>query len=1203
MLSRLKSLELFGYKTFANKTLFEFSGRVTSIIGPNGSGKSNIADSLRWVLGEQSYRLLRGKKTEDMIFSGSEFRPRLGMASATITFDNSDGWLPIDFSEVAITRRAYRDGQKEYLINGQRVRLKDVTELLAESGLAERTYTIIGQGLVDAALSLKAEERRKLFEEAAGIGLYRSRREQALRRLESTRHNIERVQDILSELKPRLRSLERQARRAKDYEQVKSDLKAMLLEWYGYHWRLLQEKVTREQAVTDEWRQSLSKIKQEQQLLENQSEELYKKVRELRVFITNNHRELSELHSKKENISREYSGSKERIRSLKEQIERTQSELNKLLEDKGTQKAEIDAFRSEIVAQTTELDETKKLLELSREKLKKQESMRVSLEKELQTIQNELILAESRLSQNKVYLTEKEEQLKNINKQISQVRDLVSSLKKQLEEREKKLVDLNQQFNELQVEYEHQRKIIEKLENDIDQKQKDFQNVEGKINDLLAKKTRLVSELEILEQAENSLVGYKEGTQTVMKAFDKGELGGVLGILVRNLEIEPDYDIAISAALGEYLDSILLEDDLDAALDVLKKRSKRGVLIPVKALKTKKIDGLALDKEGILGMATQFVKISEPLKNVVELLLGDVVIVKTRKTAKKIIGDNRIMNVRVVTLSGEVFYTGGQVYYHGVSNSDERQDLISRQRQIKKIKDSIKRHEKDLEKQLHGKAALENEIEILLKEKQREGDRLGQYDTERKQYAGNLRKLEIGLEKAKQEIQWAEKEEDKLSNEYQTIEKNIQDLEQKINVTEEEIPELEKRIKEKQVELYQFSPDELKAEVSHWEITMAVLERSVQSTNDRLSERLLSLEQLNQMEGILKQRVKDYENSLGEFQNSIQDLYKQEELITGQINEIHTRLQPAEVTLPELEQKHNTLQADLSLLREKVSKEEQNYSKARISLARIKEKILTLQNQIESDFGLVDYDYAESVDGPTPLPLAGFVEQLPEVDKISPELEEAIRRLKVQIRRMGAINPEAENEYLEVKERFDFMTSQIEDLNKAEIDIHAVIDELDEIMAKEFKKTFEQVAEEFREIFKRLFGGGCANLFLTDKDDVMDAGIEIDARLPGRRTQGLSLLSGGERSLTATALIFALLRVSPTPFCLLDEVDAMLDEANAGRFRDLLWEMSENTQFIIVTHNRNTVQAADVIYGITMGRDSSSKVISLKVDEVGEMVE
>jgi chromosome segregation protein len=348
MTNRLKSLELNGYKTFATKTSFEFGGDITVIVGPNGSGKSNIADALRWVLGEQSFRLLRGKRTDDMIFAGSQSRPRAGMASATVTFDNSDGWLPIDFSEVSITRKAYRDGNNEYQINGQRVRLRDVNELLASSGLAERTYTVIGQGLVDAALTLKAEERRRLFEEAAGIGLYRTRKEQALRRLDKTKRNLERIEDILSELSPRLRSLKRQASRAEQYDQVRADLEAVLREWYGYHWHKAQQELQTIHAQVAEQEKNLKTVRAKQTGTEKSLSEMRDKINVLRGQLNSWHRQLSQIHAKREETSRELAVSDERRRSLLAREERIKEEILRLEEEKSRQQARIDDFTGRV---------------------------------------------------------------------------------------------------------------------------------------------------------------------------------------------------------------------------------------------------------------------------------------------------------------------------------------------------------------------------------------------------------------------------------------------------------------------------------------------------------------------------------------------------------------------------------------------------------------------------------------------------------------------------------------------------------------------------------------------------------------------------------------------------------------------------------------------------------------------------------------
>jgi chromosome segregation protein len=387
--ARLKSLELQGYKTFASRTLFEFSDLITCIVGPNGSGKSNIADSMRWVLGEQSYSLLRGKKTEDMIFSGSEQRPRAGMASATITFDNTHNWLPIDFSEVAITRRAYRDGTNEYLINGQRVRLKDVSELLAQSGLAERTYTIIGQGLVDAALALKAEERRRLFEEAAGIGLYRTRREEALRRLEITRRNLERVQDILAELQPRLRSLERQARRAQEYEQVRSDLKVLLREWYGFHWNKAQTDLAEAIEIAHQREQSLEEVRRQQAGLDEQVGELHEKIQGARAQLNSWHRQLAELHSQREALIRSLAVADERQRSYNEQSHGLAMEATRLLEEQSVFENRLGMLQQDISAREEDLKLASSQLEQARRALSDRQQERQAIDEQLRLARQE----------------------------------------------------------------------------------------------------------------------------------------------------------------------------------------------------------------------------------------------------------------------------------------------------------------------------------------------------------------------------------------------------------------------------------------------------------------------------------------------------------------------------------------------------------------------------------------------------------------------------------------------------------------------------------------------------------------------------------------------------------------------------------------------------------------------------------------------
>jgi len=424
---RLKSIELHGYKTFASQTTFEFAGMVTAIVGPNGSGKSNVADSLRWVLGEQSYSLLRGKKTEDMIFSGSEFRPRAGMASATVVFDNSDGWLPIDFSEVSITRRAYRDGQNEYLVNGQRVRLKDVTELLAQSGLAERTYTIIGQGVVDAALSLKAEERRRLFEEAAGIGLYRARREEAQRRLETTRRNLERVQDILAELQPRLRSLERQARRAQEYEQIRADLRILLREWYGYHWHQAQKELHEDRDLARKQEIALEKARKAYQELDQKISVERSQLQSLRARLNGWHRQLAALHTQREELSTQRAVASERFRSLAEQRQSAQAELARLQDEVELHQGRLQVADEEVARLEGELDEARAQTESALAALGQRQDERALAETAAQAERQVLESLNKQLGEGQARLAERRAQTE---RQAAELRQVEAALEK-----------------------------------------------------------------------------------------------------------------------------------------------------------------------------------------------------------------------------------------------------------------------------------------------------------------------------------------------------------------------------------------------------------------------------------------------------------------------------------------------------------------------------------------------------------------------------------------------------------------------------------------------------------------------------------------------------------------------------------------------------------------------------------------------------
>ncbi len=1200
MISHLRSLELHGYKTFASRTLFEFSDRITAIVGPNGSGKSNIADSLRWVLGEQSYSLLRGKKTEDMIFSGSEHRPRAGMASATITFNNEDGWLPIDFNEVAVTRRAYRDGQNEYLINGQRVRLKDVSELLAQSGLAERTYTVIGQGLVDAALALKAEERRRLFEEAAGTGLHRARREEAFRRLDNTQRNLDRVQDILAELQPRLRSLERQARRAQEYEQVKADLRVLLREWYGFHWHRALNEVSETREVARIREEVLNQAREEQASIEKKLANLRERLQVLRASLNSWHRQMAQLHTRRETTSRGLAVADERLHSLDQQQRSAQDELSRLedeleLNSDRFTTAEVDLERLKV-----ELQEARGQSEAAREALRARQASRLQAEEQVQSARQALSSRIERQGALQARSRERAAAIERDQEALAAAGRAVDDAKLQLRAAQERHQSARQASRVADSTLQAVEMKLQAHLREVDRIEKQRKDAYDLRSTAAADSARLNAQLEVIDQAERALVGYGEGTRLLLLAARQKSLSGARGALNAYLDVAAEYETAIAAALGDYLDAVLLEDAPEKALDMLEQGAARGVLLPMRSLKP--LTALSSPGgDGVLGVAADLVRTVPELRPAVDLLLGQVLVVRDRAAAGLAL-KGQPESARAVTLDGEVFLSSGPIMRAKPGGRDGNPTVLSRQRQRLELQQAFDRSQEKVKRLQEGLEKLEADRSLL----EIQGEKLRQEQrTARKsqgQTALAFNQAGQAVAQETRQAQWHEEQRQRLQNGINQAEVDGRGMAEEIERLQDELSSARELLREKNAGLSSLGLEEFQSQVTYWDTLAAVAEKALENGATRLRERQSTLEKARQARARLQARTGELEAAF-EFQNAEKaNLRLAEAQIGEEIDALRVLMEPAEIELEGLEKDQDNFQGVEAAARQALSKAEHNHAQARINLARRQEALETLRHRVEDDFGLVVFEYNEDVSGPTPLPLEGMVEQLPVVNQISPEVEDALRRQRTQLRRMGAINPEAQVEYQEVKQRVAFLTEQVADLEKAEMDVRQVIAELDDLMQREFRKTFEAVAAEFKVIFSRLFGGGMASLVLTDPDDLTETGIDIDARLPGRRTQGLSLLSGGERSLTATALVFALLKISPTPFCVLDEVDAMLDEANVGRFSELLRELSENTQFVIVTHNRNTVQVADIIYGVTMGRDSSSQILSLKLDEVSQVV-
>jgi len=1190
---RLKSLELQGYKTFASRTTFEFAAGVTAIVGPNGSGKSNIADSLRWVLGEQSYVLLRGKKTEDMIFSGSEHRARSGLAQATINFDNTDQWLPLDFTEVSMGRIAHRDGHNEYIINGQQVRLREMNELLAQAGLSERTYTILGQGLVDASLALKADDRRRLFEEAAGVGLYRARRDDALKRLDNTERNLERVLDIMSELEPRIRSLERQAKRAIEFARAQADLKNILREWYGYHWHRSQRDLTdaRDSVRTQEVRVNETRVSHEKTQAEYNA--FRERLSGLRSHLNEWHRKAAELHTQRETLSRDLAVLEERRRSLTVQQASILSDQESVMNELHLARERYQAAEADVTRVQSENDEAGSQFGNAQNALSTRQSERSGIEEQIAQIRNQIETLTQQRAENNARLDELKSRIEAQNQKIGQTQTAITHAEAQTEK--------------ARTQYESARKTREGIAESLRQaedktlaKRAEVDRLDGERRAALERRTkeesehsRLKAQLEVLEQSEQSLAGYAEGARFLLDAARQSRLNGARGALSAALDVPAELETAIAAALGDTLDAVLIDsNELENALQLLESdEAGRAALLPVN--QTSEIFKTSEISDDILGIASELVNAPEELRSAVRLTLGQTLIVRDRATARRLQPDLP-MHARAVTLRGEVFRGDGLI----IAGKTASSSTLSRGRQKREFDSALSG--------LVARLSISNDSVERLSNEYAEAQR------ELLQAESDARETRVRLGEAQETEQQAGLESEAMARQLEWQKSQLSQLQGEA----EESTSLQGKIGESSVEvenqsaqahaelkivaakLAELEAGELQEQVSYWTTRAAVAEQSLNAAQTKIRERGDEITRLDSRRVELANRLTELDGGLHSLDAEKTSLRERESTLNVQIEEMRVQIEPAEKELAAAEQEEARLQELESNAQRGFANAERLLGQVQLEQTRKLEALDNLREKISDDFGLVMFEYAADVSGPVPLPIEGMVEQLPIVTELALDLEEQLTSNRAQLRRMGAINPEAKTEYEQEKERYEFMKTQVEDLHKAQTDLKQVVAELDEITKQEFVKTFDAVDKQFRETFVRLFGGGSARLALTDPENLVETGIEIEARLPGRREQGLALLSGGERSLTAIALVFALLKVSPTPVCVMDEVDAMLDEANVGRFRDLLVDLSKDTQFIVITHNRNTVQAADVIYGVTMGRDSASQIISLRLDQV-----
>jgi chromosome segregation protein len=1184
----LKSIELQGYKTFASKTEFIFGPSITAIVGPNGTGKSNIADAIRWVLGEQSFSLLRGKRTEDMIFSGSESRARSGMAGVTITFSNLDAWLPIDYSEVSIGRRAYRDGQNEYSLNGQKVRLREIQELLAESGLAQRTYTVIGQGMVDAALALRAIERRELFEEAAGIGLYRMRREEAQRRLDRTKRNLERVEDILAELRPTLRRLKRQAERAASHSIVREELRSALRQWHGYHWHRRKEEVERIRRQTQEQAALAEELRRSQQRADMRLTAIRTRIGERRSQLHALTQQRATLNAERESHLRRLAVAQERLRGLEEQGMLLQQERESAKGREKDVQARLASAREEYAERQAAVRRVEEAL-IAHEggdgpkpdrgaELKEQAR---ALRRSVEASVADMAAVQARVERNQEEQDALTERVWVLRADLAESEKHLSRAAEDHEQAKAALAHSQERRAEAGTELEAVQERLADLEVSRDRSRERRSALREQREKIAASVTALNEQPQALERT----------AERLLEAGRGGELGGLVGELNQGVRSPERYRVAIEAALGEFSSGLAFRSaaDLTAALDWLEARAKgnKAALAPIKPARQPFLLGAPQDP-GCLGNAVDMVRCQPEYKDLAHLLLSRTLIVENRAAAHRLL-PRLPLDGRVVTLAGEVFHPTGLV-------------LVGANGTQHVAKPSLR--------QLEGRLrAVQAELRSADGEVQRLEDAVaeakGAVEAARADAAATLKgenEARLRIERSHQSLSEARRDLAAAERALSISETGLADLQREHNALVQEIAQakgererLQARLEHVEWDLEHTRTDAGRAEIEHrLESSRAMNEVAEQRVRELEGQIQRTGDELAAWDGRLRANEGERARSapeIGAAQQCAGELDLELGALEGKILPLEQMLVKAEGERAELERAEGIKRVGLE-------EAEGNHSRLQIDLARREEELNSLRHRIEDDFGLVLFGEQDEDGEQQQLILEGLFERLPRVDSLPQDFSQQVNNLRAQLRRMGSVSPESQHEYQELRDRVEFLTTQMGDLKGAEARLGEVIDELDLLMDREFRRTFEEVAENFKSYFKRLFDGGSARLVLDGAADINEMGIEIEARLPGRREQTLAMLSGGERSLTAISLIFALLKVSKTPFCVLDEVDAMLDEINIVRFREMLQELSAETQFILITHARQTVQAAEVVYGITMGSDSASRVISMRLDEV-----
>lgn len=1175
-----KRIEMQGFKSFADPVSIELNNGVTCIIGPNGSGKSNISDALRWVLGEQSSKQLRGSKMQDVIFAGTETRKPRGMAEVSLVIDNSEGILPIEYTEVVVTRRMYRSGESEYLINGNNCRLKDIRELFMDTGIGVDGYSIIGQGRIADIVSTKPENRRQIFEEAAGVVLYKSRKNDAENKLKSATDNLERVRDIIAEIEGRIGGLKEDSEKASEYIVLRDRYKTLGINIILHNLESLVKSVDASRLELENYSEELARAAELAQKFEATLEQFRLDDAALNEEYT---RTNDELIAKIDELNTISSGGKlneERLANIEKELVRLNAEIEEAEQKLEAEKAEFKELEKADSELSDNMEKAKKEYEEAVVKYNEHTFASTTLNRSIEDSKERII----ELNNRNVALNAEINTLKNFSNTLNERKDSLSadSEGKDIRDAENraKLKDIEARLTKAEDELNAARSNVYTYSNNIISVNNKVSEISRQIDELLLKTNRAIARKNTIEEMEHNYEGYNNAVRMLMQK----SMGGIIGTVSDLIEVPSGYETAIETALGNNLQNIVCKDDASAksAINWLKAaKVGRATFLPIDSIHADRIglDRIVEDAAGYIGIASDMVKAESRFSEIVDYLLCRVIIADSMDNAIKISKLN-VGGYRIVTLDGEVINSYGAIT--GGRYANKTANLLDRKKEIVELKEQIEGFENEIEELRNGREEKRKEIEKLT--------------GERDSLNTNILQLEITYNVLKTDRDHAAELVSTDSDAAEKYASEIKNIEEDLERTDEMIFNYEKQITDNSAEAASLEA-EVEKKMAQAEEFIAVIEadnEAIVSLRVRMGEQETKVLAQNEFIERIRDTITDIEESLNEDTARRSELENSRNLLTSTGAEsgekekaLREEKKSLEARIEELASRidKNRNDNEETVLAQKANNEalekiREDKFKLEMKAARNETLLDTQKEKLWEEF---EVSYAEALDMRDPefAITAGNKES---------------REIKLRLAELGDVNISAIEEYKAVSKRYEFMTAQEADISKAMKELNEIITNMDKTIKLKFKENFDQVVINFEQAFKELFGGGYAELRLEDENNPLESGIEITAQPPGKKLKNINLLSGGEKTMTAIALMFAVLKAKPAPFVILDEVEAALDEVNIEQFSEYLKNF-DNIQFALITHQKATMEHADVLYGVTMPEQGISKMLSLKLGD------